>query len=161
MTVTLPEATIKRLRRIDRDRGTAIVKLTEDAMKTGGRARAMVEVIEMTAGTGLLVVANSPTLRGIPFLHLVEVAPMRFLLSLEPGHDFQSLELAIVDALDTVPGAQTSERELITQVLEQIRKARQEKRFTMAEILMVNLGDKRGSKPAGGGRGGRKPKAGN
>ena len=143
VTVTLPQSVLKGLRRIDKDRGSAIVKLTKDVMTTGGVARPLVEVIEMAAGTGLLVVAESPTLRRIPFLHLVEVAPMRLLLSLEPGHDFRSLELAITDALEAVPGTERAEREMIEQVLVQIRRARQEERATMAGILMVNLGDKK------------------
>lgn len=159
VTVTLPLSVIKGLRSINKDRGEAIVKLTKDVMTTGGAARPLVEVIEVAAGTGLLVVAESPTLRRIPFLHLVEVAPMRLVLSLEPGHDFKSLELAITDALEAVPASERAEREMIKQVLVQIRRVRQEERATMAGILMVNLGGKGGRRPARSGRGG-KPEAG-
>jgi hypothetical protein len=157
--MTLPQSVLKGLRRIDKDRGQAIVKLTKDVMNAGGVERPLVEVIEMAAGTGLLVVAESPTLRRIPFLHLVEVAPMRLLLSLEPGHDFRSLELAITDALETVPESERAEREMIGEVLAQIRRARQEERASMAAILMVSLGDKKArKKPRDGGSAGRVPK---
>lgn len=151
VTVTLPQSVLKGLRRIDQDRGKAIVKLTRDVMSPGGVERPLVEVIEMTAGTGLLLVAESPTLRRIPFLHLVEVAPMRLLLSLEPGHDFRSLELALTDALEAVPVSERAERELVGQVLAQIRRARQEERASMAGILMVSLGEKKGRRKSGDG----------
>lgn len=104
----------------------------------------MVEIVEMAANTGLLVVGPSDALRRIPFLHLVEVAPARFLLALDPGNDFKTLEIAIHDVLEDVPQSEVRERELIRQLLEQMRDVRKTERVSMAEILFVKLREKRG-----------------
>ena len=56
----------------------------------------MVEVVEMVADIGLLVVGPSALLRRIPFLHLVEVSAGRYLMALTPGNDV--LSSAIVSA---------------------------------------------------------------
>lgn len=139
ITVTLPEKTLNALERIHHDRGQAIVKLADAATRRATGSPPMVEIVEMVANTGLLVVGPSKSLRRIPFLHLVEVAPARFLLALEPGHDFKSLELSLRDVLDEVPEEETEERELIRQLLEHITLVRKSERVRMAEILFVAL----------------------
>lgn len=143
VTLTLPESTLRELEQIHPDRAQAIVKLTKKALRSDGSARPQVEVVEMSAGTGIIVVGPSPTLARIPFLHLVEVAPARFLMALDSGHDFKSLELAILDVLDDVPGPDKRERELIGSLLENIRNLRKNDRVSMAEVLLVRMDAKR------------------
>src|SRR5687768_11664919 len=78
VTLTLPESTLEGLKQIHADRGQAIVKLTEAALRGGAASHSHVEIVTMADKTGLLVVGPSEVLRRIPFLHLVEVAPARF-----------------------------------------------------------------------------------
>lgn len=139
VTVTLPDSTLKGLEQIDADRGRAIVKLTRGALSEGKSPQPLVEIVEMAANVGLLVVGPTMALRRIPFLHLVEVAPARFLLALDPGNDFRSLEIAIQDVADDVPSGERRERELIAQLLEHIKHLRRAERVRMAEILFVRL----------------------
>jgi hypothetical protein len=117
------------------------VKLTEAAMRTNAPSQPQVEVVQMADNTGLLVVGPSTVLRSIPFLHLVEVAPARFLLAMDPGHDYRSLELALRDELEDVPESDERERGLITQLLERITHLRKSARMRMAEILFVELAE--------------------
>jgi hypothetical protein len=139
VTVTLPERTLAKLARIDSDRAQAIVKLA-DTVSAGKLTRApQVEVVQMAGKSGLIVVGPSRALRSIPFLHLVEVAPERFLIALDPGNDFKTLEIAIHDAMEEVPEDEVGEKELITLLLGVIRRLRKAERVTMAEILLVNL----------------------
>lgn len=142
ITVTLPESTLKDLEHIHEDRGQAIVKLTEAAQGLARPARPMVEIVEMAANTGLLVIGPCEPLRSIPFLHLVEVSPDRFVLALDPGNDFKTLEIAVQDVLEDLPEDALHERELILQLLGQIRQVRKSDRVSMAEILFVKLGGK-------------------
>ncbi len=141
ITVTLPETTLKGLESIHQDRGQAIVKLTEAAMRTAPGAPPLVEIVEMATNTGLLLVGPSKVLRRIPFLHLVEVAPARYLLALDAGNDFKTLELAIHDVLEDVPDEESNERELIHQLLEKIKVVRKSERASVAEILFVKLNE--------------------
>jgi hypothetical protein len=142
VTLTLPESTLEGLAQVHPDRGRAIVKLTEAALRTGTQESAQVEIVQMVDRTGLLVVGPSEALRRIPFLHLVEVAPARHLLAMDPGNDFRSLELALQDVLEDVPVTEERERGLIGQLLDQVRTLRKTARVRMAEILFVELPEK-------------------
>ena len=139
VTLTLPASTLEGLEQIDPDRGRAIVKLTEAALRKNRKARPPVEIVEMVPGTGLLVLGPAPSLRKIPFLHLVEVAPARYLLALDSGHDFKSLELAIHDLIEEMPVEEKSEHPLLLDLLKNIRRIRKTDRVSMAEILFVSL----------------------
>ncbi len=143
ITVTLPESTLEGLRQIDPDRGQAIVKLTQGMMSEGKSSPPLVEIVKMASKTGLIVIGPCEALRKIPFIHLVEVAPARFLIALESGNDFKTLELAIHDVLEDIPDEKNRERELIFMLLENIRGLRKAERVTMAEILLVSLDDQR------------------
>lgn len=148
VTLTLPESTLEGLRQIHEDRGHAIVKLTESALRKKGAPFSLVEIIKVAEGTGLIMVGQSKSLRGISFLHLLEVAPGRFLLALDPGNDFHALELAVQDVLDDLPAEDESERGLLTKLQAHIRKLRKAAQVQMAEILFVSLGSKNGSRAA-------------
>ena len=139
ITITLPEKTLRGLERIDADRGRAIVKATERALNEDGMPRPMVEVAEVADHVGLVIVGPTQALRRIPFLRLVEVAPGRFLLALDPGNDFKALELAINDVLEELTPAQSQERQLITELLAHIRGLRRSDRVSLANILLVRL----------------------
>lgn len=143
ITLTLPESTLRELQQIDPDRGHAIVKLAKSALRTDGTARPLVEVVEMSPNNGLVIVGPSQALRKIPFLHFVEVAPARYLLALDAGYDFKSLEIAINDVLEDVPEGENRERELIRQLLGYLKNLRKAERMSMAEILFVKLDGKR------------------
>ncbi len=146
ITVTLPESTLEGLRQIDPDRGQAIVKLTQNLLSEGRSAPPLVEVVQMAAKTGLLIIGPCEALRRIPFIHLVEVAPARYLIALESGNDFKTLEIAIHDVLEDIPDQNSRERQLILQLLENIRRLRKADRMSMAEILLVSLDDERAPK---------------
>ena len=139
ITVTLPESVLRQLNSIDPDRAQAIAKVTRAAVRADKNNTGLVEIVEMMSNTGLIVIGPSQALRQIPFLHLVEVAPARYLLALDPGNDFKSLELAINDVMEDLPDDESHERELIALLIAHIRRLRKSNRVTMAEILFVNL----------------------
>ena len=142
ITVTLPDSTLEGLLRVDPDRGQAIVKLTKHALGEGRETVPQVEIVKMAANTGILIVGPSVALRRIPFLHLVEVAPTRFLLALDPGNDFKALEIAIHDVLDEVAENDIRERRLLRELLDHIKHLRKSDRVSVAEILFVRLDGK-------------------
>ena len=138
VTVTLPERTLQDLETIGPDRGSAIVKLV-DAVLAREEGRPSVEVTRVGPDTGLIIVGPSSRLRRIPFLHMVEIAPARFLLALEPGHDFRSLELAIQDLLEESDEPQSAEHSMLASLIEHIKRLRKSAQVSMAEILFVRL----------------------
>ena len=86
---------------------------------------------------GIIVVGPSKALSHISFLHLVEVAPVRYLLALDSGYDFNNLEIALTDVLDDVPLADRRERELMTQLLQHIKRLRKSETMSRAEIIFA------------------------
>lgn len=138
VTLTLPESTLSDLQQINPDRSRAIVELTKHVLRSERTANPLVEIVEMAKNIGLVVTGPSEALQKMPFLRLVEVAPARFLLAFERGHDFHSLEIAITDALDDEQ-YEKGERELLTQLLHHIKGLRKSQRVSMAQILVVRL----------------------
>ncbi len=138
VTLTLPESTLADLQQINLDRSHAIVELTKKMLRSKGAENPLVEIVEMAKKTGLVIVGPSKALRKIPFLRLVEVAPTRFLLAVEQGFNFHSLEIAILDALEDAQD-EKRECELLTQLLQHIKGLRKSERVRRAEILFVNL----------------------
>lgn len=139
VTLTLPERTLRDLTLIHEDRAQAIVKLADAALQPQSTLRPQVEVVEMASNTGIIVVGPSTLLRKIEFLHLVEVAPSRYILALAPGHDYRNLEIAILDSLEEDPQLDEREKDLIANLLDQIRQFRKTERVSMAEILLVKM----------------------
>lgn len=139
VTLTLPESTLRDLGQLNPDRACAIVQAVRHATNAKTAVAPDVDVVEMVPGTGLIVVGASRLLKRIPFLHLVEIAPGRFLLAMEPGHDFRRLEVAIRDLFEDVRGMEPREQRLLEQLLDRIRTERRSERVRMAEILFVRL----------------------
>jgi len=139
VTMTLPEETLEELTLIDQDRGQAIVKLTKDALQRNGAATPAVEIVHVSQRTGCIVISACNALRTIPFLHLVEISPGRFMLALDPGNDFKALELAVRDTIDATSRENIQDLELMNDLLEVIKRLRKTERVSMAEILFVNL----------------------
>ncbi len=139
VTVTLSESALKQLEIINPDRALAIAKAAAMATRAHADSKHLVEIVEVLKGTGLIIIGPSRALRQIPFLHLVEVAPARYLLALTRGNDSAALEIALHDLLDDLPKDEHNERLLIEQLLAQIRRLRKSRRVSMAEILFVDL----------------------
>jgi len=139
ITLTLPESTLDELKSIDPDRGQAIVKLAHQAIHGNGVVRSPVSIVQGTIDTGLVVIGPSQALRKIPFVRMVEVAPERFILALEPGKDFVTLEIALNDVLEELAPDEQWERPLILQLVEEIRRLRKSDRVKMAEILLIKM----------------------
>lgn len=140
ITVTLPERTLEQLERIDGDRARAIVKLAAAAAPEV--AAPAVEIVEVSSGVGILVVAASPTLSDIPFIRLAEISPGRHLVALEPGTSVEALEIALLDALHGLrDGDDSPDRATLEALLESLSGVRRQQAVSKAEILFVATGD--------------------
>ncbi len=139
VTVTLPESALQRLQRIDPDRGQAIVKLTESLFRTDKMSDERISVTQMADGVGLIIVGPSNTLRSIPFVRLVEVAPLRYLIALDRTKSFGDLEIALQDVLEDFPKKEIEEKEMIAELHQRIRQLRKGEHISMAEIVLVSM----------------------
>jgi hypothetical protein len=136
VTVTLPERTLSQLAAVDVDRATAIVKLTDSALRASS-GRSFVELVEVAPGSAIIVVPPSRCLRRIPWLKLAELSPGRHLLTIVPGTPIDSLEVAIFDLLESLPASEEHERKILDELRRLIGAGRREQNITKYEMLYV------------------------
>lgn len=138
MTVTLPRRVLDLLNQFDPDRAVAIARLADQILSDKRPERALVEVVEMAPGIGLIVVRSSEVLRRLPWLKLIEIAPQRFLITVESGVPIETLEVGISDLIELLPSDETDERKMLEQLLGWIRDLRRARHLTKAELLLVS-----------------------
>ena len=136
ITVTLPESTLSALRQISPDRSRAIVELAKKEPSSELRPGPWVEVVEIAKDVGLGIVGPSEALRRIPFLRLIEIASARYMLAVNHGHNFHSLEVALTDLIEDKTLAER-EFQLMRQLLDRIKGLRKALRVATGEILFV------------------------
>jgi hypothetical protein len=138
VTVTLPESTLTRLAAINPDRAQAIVKAVGTAVPLDAKSQKQVEVVEVAPGVGIILVGPSRYLKRIKWLRLVEVAPMRYLLTIPSGTAVDSLELALVDMLENVKSLDEWERSILEQLRDLMRTSRVGENLYKAELLFID-----------------------
>jgi hypothetical protein len=138
VTVTLPDDTLAQLAFIDPDRARAIVKVTNAAMALDAKRPSQIELVDVAPGLAIVIIGPSRLLQRIKWLRLVEVAPMRFLLSIPVGTSIDSLELAVVELLEESRSHGDAERSLLEQLRDLMRKLRRRGGVSKAEILFVD-----------------------
>jgi len=138
VTVTLPESTLARLATIDPDRARAIVKASHAAMPGDAKERKPVELIEVMPGLGIIMVGPSRYLQTIKWLRLIELAPLRFLVTIPTGTAVDSLELELVDLLQSVKPDEEWEKSLLEDLRDLMRNLRLEGKLRKAELLFVD-----------------------
>jgi hypothetical protein len=97
-----------------------------------------VELVEVAPGVGIILVGPSRYLEQIKFLRLVEIAPMRYLLTIPLGTPVDSLELAVVDLLENVKSLDERERFILEQLRDLMRTLRLGDKLYKAELLFID-----------------------
>ena len=138
VTVTLPDNTLQQLTALDADRARAIVQAVALATATRGGDRELVETRAVTPDAAIIVVPPSRVLREAPWLHLVEVAPGRFLMAVDASITTEKFELYIQDQLDELPENESYERGVLRALHKVVSGSRRRKSVSRAEILLVH-----------------------
>ena len=138
VTMTLPESTLARLAAINPDRAQAIVKAVGTAMPLDAKHQKQVELVQVAPGVGIILVGPSRYLKRIKWLRLVEIAPMRYLLTIPSGTAVDSLELAVVDLLENVKLLDEWERSILEQLRDLLRTLRVGDKLYKEELLFID-----------------------
>jgi hypothetical protein len=123
---------------INPDREQAIVRAVGTAMPLDGKSQKQVELVEVAPRVGIILVGPSRYLKKIKWLRLVEIAPMRYLLTIPPGTAVDSLELAVVDLLENVKSIDDWERSILEQLRDLMRNLRGRDKVYKAELLFID-----------------------
>jgi hypothetical protein len=138
ITVTLPENTLSQLAAIDPDRAQAIVKATNAAAPLDAKRQKAVDIVEVMPGMGIIVVGPSRYLQKIKWLRLVELAPLRFLLTIPSGTAVETLEVAIIDLLENLKPHEKWERSMLEELRDLMRTLRLGGKLSKAELLFID-----------------------
>jgi hypothetical protein len=138
VTVTLPIRTLEQLRSIDADRAKAIVKAVNSAV-SNETASLGADVIEMAPGTGVVVVRPNRSLRSLPWLKMIEVAPMRHLLAITPGTPIEKVEVGLIDLIENAKDSAPEDLPMLETLVKKVRHLRRQQQISVAEILFVAL----------------------
>jgi hypothetical protein len=146
VTITLPERTLARLATLHNDRAKAIVKLADEAFPNGPNGgRRLVDLVQVAPGAAVILVAPSRSLRRIPWLRLAEISPRRFLLTVVSGTSIESIEVALLDIMESLPKREDYERAILTELRALIGASRRSKKISKFEMLYVNPAAARGA----------------
>ena len=135
--MTLPERTLRRLAEVDRDRAHAIVRLADHVCHERETSKAEVEVVEIAPGSGIILVGAMRSLVRIGLLKLVEVAPYRFLLTVPSGTAIESLEMELMDTMESLPANEEAERPGLEKLRQIINKQRKKRTVSKREFLLI------------------------
>ena len=139
VTITLPKRTLHELETIDPDRAKAVVKCVDNLLHKAWSDANRVEIVRISKDTGLIVVGPSQRLKKIPWLRLIEIASCRFLLAVPTGTAIETLELAIMDLIETLPKEETAEHFLLVDLREKISQHRRTDGVSKGEILYIHM----------------------
>lgn len=143
ITVTLSESTLAQLAAINSDRSRAIVKAATAALPVDPK-RKPVELVEVLPGLSVILIGPSRYIQKIKWLRLVEVAPLRFLLTIPTGTAVDSLELALLDLLQNLKPYEDREGLILEGLRDLIRRLRVDGKLSKGELLFVETKSRQG-----------------
>ena len=108
-------------------------------MPGDAKGRKPVELIEVMPGLGVIMVGPSRYLQTIKWIRLIELAPLRFLVTIPTGTAVDSLELELVDLLQNVKPDEKWEMSLLEDLRDLMRNLRLEGKLRKAELLFVDM----------------------
>ena len=138
ITLTLPQRILRNLEDIDKDRAKAIVKCVETVLSLGSDASNKVELISISEDAALLAIGPCRSLKSIPWLHLVEITPSRYLLTVPSGTPMTSLEVALLDLIETLPEEDSADLETLLEIRQQLSQHRRQEQVDTREVFLLN-----------------------
>jgi hypothetical protein len=139
VTVTLPQRTLEALHKIDSDRARAIARVVDGVVSGWRAAEPHVEVREMRRGTGLIVVPPQPSLDGLAWMKMIQIAPARYLLVIEPGTPIEKVEVSLTDLTDDAKRSRPDEVPVLEAIRTTFADLRRAGRVTKWEVLLVDV----------------------
>jgi hypothetical protein len=140
VALTLPEETVRGLRKIHPDLGWAIVRLLEKASTRRPVAETPQPDVELVtiADRRSLIVVNRAVFKHLPGINIIPLHGNQAFLTLEVGRGMTDLELAVIDRLDD-PALDLLERKALLNLRAQLRAWRRDPslRFHARSIIVV------------------------
>lgn len=138
ITVTLPERVLQIMERVSSDRAQAIVKCVEAVSGSDRGLAKPVELVDVLPGKALIIVGPSKSLNRIHWLRRIEISPTRYLLVLPSGMSIESMELAIIELMESIDCSDKYEYSLLKELRRIISYQRRENSISRGEIVFFS-----------------------
>ena len=136
ITITVPDRILALLGQVDSDRAKALVKCVEAAIEPASSSS--VQLVTVSKNTCALLIGPCRSLEKIPWLHLVEVAPLRFLLAVPSGTDVAAMEVALIDLIESLPAELAHEKDMLVALRHQLTLHRRQDQLSKQEIFLLS-----------------------
>ncbi len=136
VTVTLPDRILKLLAEIDSDRAQAIAKSAEAVAGAQTKSN-MVKIVNIDSDTAIIIVGQNNCLAKISWLKLIEIAPLRYIIAVPTGTEFEKLEIAILDLLEAAR-KDSPDWLLLTELRTVLNHFRRTNKMSKHEILLLS-----------------------
>lgn len=136
ITITLPDRILQQLNMIDTDRAKGIVKCVENTLSTDNDNK--LKILKISESEGLLTIGPCNILKNIPYLKLIEISPLHYIISKPVGTTFEMIEIAIIDLIEKVGDDQAEEKEILVNIRNHLKSHREKDTLQTREIILLN-----------------------
>ena len=136
ITITVPDRILGLLEQADPDRAKALVKCVEAAIESSSSSS--VQIVTVSKNTCALLIGPCRSLEKISWLHLVEVAPLRYLLAVPSGTDVAAMEVALIDLIESLPAELAHEKDMLVELRRQLSLHRRQDQLSKQEIFLLS-----------------------
>ena len=139
ITVTLPERILAKLEGVNVDRARAIVKCVEAVTGRDNPHAKPVELVQVLPGKALVIVGPCRALAKLHWLRLIEISPLRHMLVFPSGMSVESMELAIVDLIESLEPGHDDELDMLRELRKIIGYQRRANSISKGEIVFFSI----------------------
>lgn len=138
ITLALPEKILHVLETFNQDMAQAIMKVTNIATQKTFPNGSSFEIVKVAPHKSVFIVGSDTLLSKIEWLKLVEIAPGRNLIAIPVGTSLESLEVAILELIESMPSDKSIERSLLVEFRKYVGKLRRYNKISRAEIMIID-----------------------
>ncbi len=139
VTVTLPERILQKLEGVNADRARAIVKCVEAVTAKDNQYAKPIDLLQVVPGKALIIVGPSRSLAKLHWLRLIEISPLRHILVFPLGMSVESMELAVLDLIESLDPGHDDELIMLRELRKIIGYQRRKNTISKGELLFVSV----------------------
>jgi hypothetical protein len=95
-------------------------------------------LINLSDDAAVLVIGPCRSLEQIPWLNLVEITPSRYIMTIPTGTPLASLEVALLDLIETLPEERMADLQPLQEIRLQLSQHRRQDQENTREIFLLN-----------------------
>jgi hypothetical protein len=98
-----------------------------------------VDVLEMAPNTGLFVVPAHASLNNVAWLKMIQIAPARYLLAIDPGTPIEKVEVSLMDLIDEAGRSTPHDVPVLELLRATLGQLRRDGKVSKAEVLLIDI----------------------